>query len=197
MGWTKERMKTGNWESKNNVGICNVGWHNTGMHNNGFYNAGDRNHGYRNTGNRNAGCQNVGELNIGDGNVGSFNIGDYNLGEYNHTSFSAGCFCTEQPKIYLFNKLSDWTYLDWMDSVARDILSEINLGALEWVYLIYLSDEEKEIHPEWVRTGGCLKRIENYTERQAWWDNLEDWKKETIKAIPNFDGFIFKKNYRD
>ena len=68
--------------------------------------------GFRNSGNRNSGDCNSGNYNSGDWNSGDCNSGNYNSGDWNKTCFSNGCFNTELPKIFLFNKPSDWTYQD-------------------------------------------------------------------------------------
>lgn len=46
----------------------------------------------------------------------------------NKTNFSNGCFNTEEPKIFLFNKPSDWTYRDWLNksSVEKQISDAIS-----------------------------------------------------------------------
>lgn len=51
-------------------------------------------------------------------NTGKGCSGLCNSGDWNKTNFSNGCFNTESPKIYLFNKPSDWTYQDWLNSDA-------------------------------------------------------------------------------
>lgn len=58
-------------------------------------------------------------------NSGDCNSGDWNSGDWNKCSFSNGCFNTVEPKIYLFNKPSDWTYRDWLNSDARYLLNQI------------------------------------------------------------------------
>ena len=55
-----------------------------------------------------------------------------------------------------------------------------------------MTDEEKEQHPEYSVTGGCLKHTEKESERQVWWNNLSELNKNVIKQLPNFDKEIFK-----
>lgn len=62
------------------------------------------------------------------------NSGNWNSGDWNITSFSNGCFNTEEPKIYLFDKPSDWTYRDWVNSDARYILNNVPNDDICWVY---------------------------------------------------------------
>lgn len=115
-----------------------------------------------------------------------------NSGDWNITSFSNGCFNTEEPKIYLFDKPSDWTYRDWLNSDARYILNNMPTDEIDWVYSEDMTDEEKEKHPEHETTGGFLRTRSKSSERQAWWKRLDEHRKKEVKSIPNFDAKIFK-----
>lgn len=135
---------------------------------------------------------NLGKACTGLCNSGNRNSGDCNSGDWNKTCFSNGCFNTESPKIFLFNKPSDWTYQDWLNSDARYILMDCPLNVLAWVWDDDMTDEEKEQHPEYSVTGGFLKHIEKETGRQMWWDGLSDKQKDIVMQLPNFDKDIFK-----
>ena len=189
------------------TGLCNSGDWNSGNRNSGNRNSGNRNSGNRNSGNRNSGDCNSGDWNSGDWNSGDWNSGDWNSGnrnsgdcnsgdcnsgDWNKTCFSNGCFNTELPKIFLFNKPSDWTYQDWLNSDARYILMDCPSNVLSWIWEDDMTDEEKEQHPEYSVTGGFLKHIEKETGRQMWWDGLSDRKKDIVMQLPNFDKDIFK-----
>ena len=158
----------------------------------GRCNSGDRNSGDWNSGDRNSGNWNSGDCNSGDCNSGNRNSGDCNSGDWNKTNFSNGCFNTVEPKIYLFNKPSEWTYRDWLNSDARYILNQIPGDVLEYVWFEDMTDEEKAAHPEAEVTGGYLKQLDNSECGSAWWHGLSDDEKAIIKAIPNFDREIFK-----
>ena len=179
------------------TGLCNSGnrnsgdW-NSGNRNSGDWNSGNRNSGNRNSGNRNSGNRNSGDWNSGDWNSGNRNSGDWNSGDWNKCSFSNGCFNTVEPKIYLFNKPSDWTYRDWLNSDARYLLNQIPGDVLEYVWFEDMTDEEKTAHPEAKTTGGYLKQLDNSECGSIWWRGLNDYEKSIIKAIPNFDKEIFK-----
>lgn len=125
-------------------------------------------------------------------NSGNRNSGDWNSGDWNKCSFSNGCFNTESPKIYLFNKPSPWTYRDWLNSEARDLLNQIPGDVLEYRWLENMTDEEKAEHPEAETTGGYLKELDNSECALIWWRGLNDRKKAIITALPNFDKAIFK-----
>ena len=189
---------TGNRNTGNrNTGDCNTGDWNTGDCNTGDWNTGNRNTGNRNTGdcntgNRNTGDCNTGDCNTGDCNTGDWNTGDWNTGDWNKTNFSSGCFNTKEQKIILFDKPSDWTYQDWLESDARYLLNQIPKNVVEWVYSENMTDEEKAQHPTHETTGGYLKVLDESECGQLWWGSLKDRQKEIIKAIPNFDPDIFE-----
>ena len=176
---------------KNCTGRCNTGDCNTGNRNTGDCNTGNRNTGNRNTGNRNTGDCNTGDWNTGDCNTGNRNTGDCNTGDWNKSSFNTGCFNTEEQKIMLFNKPSNMTYSEWLDSDARYLLNQIPKDVVEWVYEEDMTDEEKAAHPTYETTGGYLKVLDESECGQLWWGSLSDRRKEIIKAIPNFDAEIF------
>lgn len=125
-------------------------------------------------------------------NSGDCNSGNRNSGDWNKCSFSNGCFNTVSPKIYLFNKPSEWTYQDWLNSEARYLLNQIPGNVLEYIYLSDMTDEEKAAHPEAETTGGYLKILDNSECAVIWWRGLSDRQKAIITAIPNFDKEIFK-----
>ena len=167
--------------------IVNTGKDCTGLCNTGYWNTGNRNTGDWNTGNRNTGDWNTGNRNTGDWNTGNRNTGDWNTASYN-----TGCFNTEEQKIMLFNKPSNMTYREWIDSDARCLLNQIPKDVVEWVYEEYMTDEEKAANPTYETTGGYLKVLDESECGQIWWDSLTDDKKNIIKSIPNFDAEIFK-----
>ena len=174
------------------TGLCNSGDCNSGDCNSGNRNSGNRNSGNRNSGDCNSGDCNSGNRNSGNRNSGNRNSGDWNSGDWNKCSFSNGCFNTVSPKIYLFNKPSEWTYQDWLNSEARYLLNQIPGDVLEYIYLSDMTDEEKAEHPEAETTGGYLKILDNSECAVIWWRGLSDRQKAVITAIPNFDKEIFK-----
>ena len=178
---------------KDCTGICNTGNSNTGDRNTGDSNTGDRNTGDWNTGNSNTGNRNTGNSNTGDRNTGDWNTGDWNTGDWNKSSFNTGCFMTEEQKIFMFNKPSDWSYRDWLNSDARYLLNQIPKNVVEWVYSENMTDEEKAEHPTHETTGGYLKVLDESDCGQLWWGSLSDRQKDIIKALPNFDPEIFEK----
>ena len=194
---------TGDWNTGDwNTGDCNTGNRNTGNRNTGDWNTGDCNTGNRNTGNRNTGdCNtgnrntgdwNTGDCNTGNRNTGNCNTGNRNTGDWNRTSFSNGCFNTVEPKIYMFNKPSDWTYYDWMNSRACELMREIDNCPLEYVWYGDMTAEERAAHPEAETTGGYLKERTTADNARKWWAGLSAIDRNTILTMPNFDAAIFK-----
>ena len=161
--------------------MVNFGKGNTGLCNSGNYNSGKWNIGNCNSGNYNS----------GDWNNGNHNNGDRNSGDWNNTNFSSGCFNTQEPKILLFNKPSDWTYRDWLNSDARYLLNQIPQKRLKWVDFNDMTEEEKRLHPDCKMTGDYLKKIDAKASIQYWWDNLSDDQKACVMNLPNFDADIF------
>ena len=206
--WNTGNRNTGDWNTGNrntgnrNTGDCNTGDWNTGNRNTGDWNTGNRNTGNRNTGNWNTGNRNTGDWNTGnrntgnrntgDCNTGDWNTGNRNTGDWNKTSFSSGCFCTEEPKIMMFNKPSEWTMKDWFESEARYILNQIPKNVVEWVYECDMTDEEKTANPSYKTTGGYCRIPDESENAQRFWDGLPDSKRQIIYQLPNFDPKVFE-----
>ena len=151
-------------------------------------NTGKDNTGRDNTGNWNTGNRNTGNWNTGDRNTGNWNTGNWNSADY-----STGCFNTETENIRLFNKPSDWTYHDWLNSKARYVMNDCPYTKTIWIDSENMIDFEKEENPTWECTGGYLKTIYVTKEdKQEWWDNLDDEDREEVMSLPNFDKDIFK-----
>lgn len=93
----------------------------------------------------------------------------------------------------MFNKPSDWTIKDWYKSEARLLLNNLQHNTLFWICSNDMTDEEKEQHPEYITTGGYLKKNNKSESGQIWWNSLSYREKSIIKSLPNFDAEIFKK----
>jgi hypothetical protein len=179
-----------------NTGRNNSGDRNSGDWNSGDRNSGDRNSGYRNSGDRNSGDRNSGYRNSGDWNSGyrnsgDRNSGDMNSGDWNLSSNNSGCFNTEQHQLYFFDNPTDMTFNEWRDSYAYYLLNKIDF--IDWVYFKDMTEEEKKKHPEAETTGGYLKQYDLKESANEWWSELDDYEKEVIKNIPNFDAEKFYK----
>lgn len=100
---------------------------------------------------------------------------------------------TIQPTIMMFNKPTEWTLMDWLDSEARQIMSNCPTAyvATTWISESNMTEEEKATYPEYITTGGYLKNIRHKADKQKWWDELDDRKKEIVMGLPNFDPDIF------
>lgn len=194
-----------------NSGFCNSGNHNSGnrnsgRYNSGHYNSGNRNSGNFNSGNHNSGNFNLGEYNLGDYNSGRYNSGNHNSGEYNSGDYnlggynsgdwnsghySSGVFCTEEPKIKIFDMESDMTLREWRSTKASQILAD-NFILNTWIYSDDMTDEEKEKNPWYETTGGYLKSFSFKEACANMWNNLTDKEKDIIQSIPNFNKDKFK-----
>lgn len=182
----------GNW----NTGNRNNGNRNVGNDNIGYGNLEDFNVGYKNTGEKNIGGKNTGDKNIGYQNTGNSNIGNQNVGDWNITDCMIGCFNTiPHQNIYLFNKLSNWSLNDWEGSRARIILNSMpNLRDS--------TNKDDECHFKKmarsldsfliIKDFNFIKKLQEQSARQEWWNILDEDDKNTIKNIPNFDSEIFK-----
>ena len=144
------------------------------------------------TGRCNSGDWNSGNRNSGDCNSGDWNSGNRNSGDWNKTSFSNGCFNTVSPKIYMFNKPTDWTFEQWFNCRARYLLNQIEDCPLEYVWFDTMTDEEKAAHPEAETTGGYLKERTTADNARKWWAGLSADDRNIIFSLPNFDAAIFK-----
>ena len=175
-----------------NTGKACTGRWNSGDWNSGDWNSGNWTSGDWNSGNWNSGNWNSGNWNSGDCNSGNWNSGNCNNGDWNATSFSNGCFNTVSPKIYMFNKPTDWTFEQWLNCRARSLLNEIDDCPLEYVYLSDMTDEEKAAHPEAKTTGGYLKERTTADNARKWWAELSADDRNVILSLPNFDAAIFR-----
>ena len=145
-----------------------------------------------NTGKACTGRCNSGDWNSGNRNSGDCNSGNRNSGDWNKTSFSNGCFNTVSPKIYMFNKPTDWTLEHWLNCRARYLLNQIDDCPLEYVWFDSMTDEEKAAHPEAKTTGGYLKERTTADNARKWWAGLSADDRNIIFSLPNFDAAIFK-----
>ena len=182
-----------------NTGNCNTGHENsgdcnTGRHNSGSHNTGNCNTGSHNTGNYNTGNYNIGHCNLGNFNTGDYNTGNYSTGDFNACDYSNGMFNTESPKLYMFNKPTEYTYIELQKkfSEALSLLYQLTANSTLWVSAQDMTDKEKAQHPEYSTTGGYIKRLNFKDTCKANWKELEKEEKDLIKSLPNFDKEIFK-----
>ena len=142
----------------------------------------------------NTGAGNSGLSNSGNRNSGNRNSGNRNSGDFNKTDCSGGCFCTEEPKIYLFNKPSPMTLKEWWNSDARWVMHYMpTKNTLEWVDSVNMTKKEKADHPEHETTGGFLRVMKPDETAQHWWKGLSEEARNAVLSLPNFDAEIFRK----
>ena len=147
-------------------------------------NTGLFNSGYRNSGDCNSGDCNSRNFNSGDRNSGNCNSGDFNSCDY-----SSGLFCTQDPKVKIFDIETDMTMKEVMQTGWYRMLFKYSVDLTKW---IEYTDEEKQSDKDKDLIGGYLK---TYTYKEAcknWWDKYTDKEKAVIMSMPNFDKDKFK-----
>ena len=177
-------FNSGNWNS----GDCNSGDWNSGYYNSGNRNSGNWNSGSRNSGNWNSGRGNSGDWNSGRGNSGSRNSGNWNSGDWNSGNFNSGFFCTNSPKLRLFNKETDFTMEEFIKTEWYAVLTSGEFNLTKWRAY---TDEEKAQDERKRFIGGELITIPYKEACANWWASLSEKDKAIIKTIPNFDANIF------
>lgn len=172
-----------------NSGNYNSGNRNSGYYNSGICNSGSCNSGYYNSGNCNSGNYNSGGRNIGYCNSGNCNSGDHNSGYFNSCDYSSGLFCTQDPKVKIFDTETDMTMKEVMQTDWYRMLFKYSINLTKW---IEYTDEEKQFDKDKDLIGGYLK---TYTYKEAcknWWNEYTDKEKAVIMSMPNFDKDKFK-----
>ena len=182
-----------------NSGNCNSGDCNSGNYNSGDCNSGNCNSGYCNSGNYNSGDYNSGNRNSGDCNSGYYNSGDYNSGycnsgyynsgDFNSCDYSSGLFCTQDPKVKIFDIETDMTMKGVVQTDWYRMLFKYSLNLTEW---IEYTDKEKQSDKDKNLIGGYLKTYSYKEACKNWWDKYTDEEKSVIKSMPNFDKDKFK-----
>lgn len=171
-----------------NTGVFNSGDCNSGYYNNGNRNSGNWNSGYYNSGNWNSGSRNSGDWNSGRGNSGSRNSGNWNSGDWNSGNCNSGFFCTNSPKLRLFNKETDFTMEEFIKTEWYAVLTSGEFNLTKWRAY---TDEEKAQDERKRFIGGELITIPYKEACANWWASLSEKDKAIIKTIPNFDANIF------
>ena len=161
---------------------------NTGVFNSGNWNSGIFNSGDYNSGGRNSGSRNSGDWNSGRGNSGSRNSGNWNSGDWNSGDWNSGFFCTNSPKLRLFNKETDFTMEEFMKTEWYAVLTSGEFNLTKWRAY---TDEEKAQDERKRFISGELITIPYKEACASWWASLSEKDKAIIKTIPNFDANIF------
>jgi hypothetical protein len=170
---------------ENNSGDYNSGWFNSGNRN-----SGDCNSGWFNSGNRNSGNRNSGDYNSGDYNSGWFNSGNRNSGDFNSGDRNSGGFNTDEPKMRMFNKDTDYTYTEFCKARLRPSFQEFDLNT--WIREEMMTDKEKEENPSYKTTGGYLKTLKYKEAWAVFWRKTDEKNRQKFLKLPNFDAKIFK-----
>ena len=182
-------------DRRGNTSVNNSGYCNSGNRNSGDWNSGDWNSGNWNSGNRNSGDWNSGNRNSGNRNSGDWNSGNWNSGDWNSGNRNSGIFCTETPKLRIFDHESSWSYDDWFRSFTRSFMSNCPYSHSFFVDSPNMTDEGKDKHPEYKTIGGYIKTVVvTEKDKQKWWDEQpEEDRKRVVDELPNFDAEKFYK----
>ena len=127
--------------------------------------------------------------NSNSSNSGYSNSGNRNSGDWNSGNWNSGLFNTEKnPKLKMFDKDSDWTIEDWIESYARFIMNSCPCTYSDFINESDMTEEEKENHPEYKTIGGYTKTfVVTKEDKEKWWNDLSEADKNVIRALPNFD----------
>ena len=182
---------SGNWNSGDwNSGNWNSGDRNSGNWNSGHMNSGNWNSGNRNSGNWNSGHMNSGHMNSGNRNSGNRNSGSWNSGDWNSGNWNSGFFNENENKCFIFDKISNFTVREFINSKYYTALTSVPFVLTEW---IEYSEEEKSADKSKALIGGYLKTY-GYKEACAtWWSKMTEENKKLVQEIPNFDAEKFYK----
>jgi len=152
-------------------------------------NTGSENTGSRNSGNRNSGNRNSGNWNSGNCNSGVYNTGSCNTGGCNSGSRNSGWFNTDEPKMRLFNKESDFK-----QSEIKEILphwKEFYLN--KWISESEMTTQEKLDNETFHVCDGYLKKFEYKKAWANFWRDTDEDNRQKFLNLPNFDAEIFEK----
>ena len=132
--------------------------------------------------------------NLPESSSGYCNSGNRNSGDWNSGDWNSGVFNTnKKPTIKMFDAESGWTYNDWYNSRAYDVMANCPYSYSDFIYESDMTDEEKERHPEYKTIGGYIKVfIITAEDKQKWWDKLSESDKQAVYDLPNFDAEKFK-----
>lgn len=176
---------SGGWNS----GPRNSGFGNSGRGNSGNENSGHGNSGNENSGRGNSGCGNSGYGNSGDDNSGNGNSGYKSSGHFNSGPYNSGLFNTDEPYLRIFNKP---TKLKYYSDEVQELLGICKPVLCEWISAFYMTDSEKERHPEYKTNGGYLKTYKYKEAWKNWWNKAPYKHRRLILDLPNFDADLFK-----
>ena len=144
-------------------------------------------HKLENTGCNNSGNYNSGNYNSGYYNSGNYNSGYYNSGNYNSGNDNSGWFNTNEPKMRLFNKDSEYTYSEFSKKFSF-VYPELKIT--DWVSYKDLPKDEQTTDTK--NMDGKLKTL---TYKEAWaeyWARASDSDKKWFQNLPNFTPEIFE-----
>ena len=133
--------------------------------------------------------ENTGLFNSGYCNSGSCNSGYRNSGDFNSCDYSSGLFCTQDPKVKIFDIETDMTMKEVVQTDWYRMLFKYSINLTKW---IEYTDEEKQFDKDKDLIGGYLKTYAYKEACKNWWNEYTDKEKAVIMSMPNFDKDKFK-----
>ncbi len=140
----------------------------------------------------NIGKNNTGRKNIGDWNTGDRNTGHRNTGDWNTCNYSAGIFNTVEPLTPIFNGAAMVKMSEFKNTSNYSALFYASFPLTEWIDESCMTDEEKELSPNFHIQEGFLKKRTFFEAAKIWWSNTPESKRILIQEIPGFSKEVFK-----
>lgn len=101
---------------------------------------------------------------------------------------NSGFFNENENKCFIFDKISDFTVLEFINSKYYTALTSAPFVLTEW---IEYSEEEKSADKSKALIGGYLKTYDYKEACAIWWSKMAKKNKNLVQKIPNFDAEKF------
>jgi len=103
---------------------------------------------------------------------------------------NSGFFNENENKCFIFDKISDFTVREFINSKYYTALTSAPFVLTEW---IEYSEEEKAADKSKALIGGYLKTYDYKEACANWWSKMTEKNKKLVQEIPNFDAEKFYK----
>ena len=144
----------------------------------------------------NLGKANSGLANSGDRNSGDWNSGDRNSGNWNSGNWNSGLFCSDTPKMRIFNKQTDIEFEDFFNDDKyeniRCLLYNYEFPLTYWLSFDDMTEEEKEEYKKYECQEGVLLKRDYKTACEIWWRSIPEELKKEFVEWEWFDATVFE-----
>ena len=173
---------------KHSTGEYSTGDYSMGDYSTGDFSMGDYSTGKYSTGDYSTCYYSTGKCSTGDYSTGDYSTGHCSTGDWSISDYSTGHFSTiDYSGFGAFNK--PCTPEEWDKAIKPRFLY---FKLTEFVYVRYMSDEEKESNPTYKTTHGYLKVYDYKEAFQKAWDKAPQEDRDLLFKLPNFDAEVFK-----